>query len=634
MVGVTKLPRVALGLALQDAWGLSDGLATTPLMGWRSWNAYSGDVDQAVMEKSITAIAAEFAASGYRDVGLDDNWQLCGAGAHGTFHDEAGRPLVNASRFTDLKALTRLAHQNNLTAGWYANNCICSENNLPADVALRNLQGDVRALVEYEFDGIKLDGCGQNTNLSTWLSEIRKTGRKIVVENCHWGNDLRFGQQCPYHFARTSGDIGPYWRAMFLNLQSVARAPEGEPGCWNYPDMLEVGNFAGTAAVEQDRFDRTHFAAWCVTSSPLVLSFDLRDRAKVQRVGGIVRNELAIAVNQLYSGDAGRLIYSWEPLPNTLFLWSVPCDPFASEQAGWRLDGAQRPRWRPDPESDQDFCLRAQQGTDPKLAILVPCGDHGVSDFVLDAETGYFRSVSVSSACLRPSEGGFEIGGDCQAARQFFVSPGTGRLLQRVGPAMENERCVAVKVQAPSSANTLQLWAKQLPVRNDANKNASSAGHGRTSPTYDRSLSHSHHMSVLESLFGKDSLKASEEDTILGRQAVLLINADQRGAHPFTFGPAVLQRLFGAVAVPGTRFAVFDVWNKKFLTQADSAPPSVSVPIGGSTRPLRTIEQDYVVQIPPRGSTFLILQAMRGRGDGALRLAENEFPAEDAEVFT
>ena len=38
--------------------------------------------------------------------------------------------------------------------------------------------------------------------------------------------------------------------------------------------MLEVGRMPG-GLVE----DRTHFGAWCVTSSPLILGYDLRDGA-------------------------------------------------------------------------------------------------------------------------------------------------------------------------------------------------------------------------------------------------------------------------------------------------------------------------------------------------------------------
>ena len=36
---------------------------------------------------------------GYLSVGIDDGWQSCGSGVAGSFHDAAGNPLVNTSRF-------------------------------------------------------------------------------------------------------------------------------------------------------------------------------------------------------------------------------------------------------------------------------------------------------------------------------------------------------------------------------------------------------------------------------------------------------------------------------------------------------------------------------------------------------
>ena len=44
--------------------------------------------------------------------------------------------------------------------------------------------------------------------------------------------------------------------------------PASRPGCWTYSDMLEVGNNLSPTE------SRTHFAAWAVTSSPLVLGFE------------------------------------------------------------------------------------------------------------------------------------------------------------------------------------------------------------------------------------------------------------------------------------------------------------------------------------------------------------------------
>ena len=62
---------------------------------------------------------------GYNDVGLDDNWQKCGApdakSAGNNFHDKDGNPIVNLDLFPSMKNMTDHAHGLGLTAGWYGN---------------------------------------------------------------------------------------------------------------------------------------------------------------------------------------------------------------------------------------------------------------------------------------------------------------------------------------------------------------------------------------------------------------------------------------------------------------------------------------------------------------------------------
>ena len=56
---------------------------------------------------------------GYKTVGLDDNWQLCGAGAKPwTDHDANGDPVINTARFPSLSNMTAYAHSLGLNAGW------------------------------------------------------------------------------------------------------------------------------------------------------------------------------------------------------------------------------------------------------------------------------------------------------------------------------------------------------------------------------------------------------------------------------------------------------------------------------------------------------------------------------------
>ena len=58
---------------------------------------------------------------GYANIGLDDNWQACGSGIGGSFHDATGRPVVNQKLFPDMAAMVQQIHSLNLKAGWYLN---------------------------------------------------------------------------------------------------------------------------------------------------------------------------------------------------------------------------------------------------------------------------------------------------------------------------------------------------------------------------------------------------------------------------------------------------------------------------------------------------------------------------------
>ena len=58
-------------------------------------------------------------AGHWQDVGLDDNWQACGAGVDGSFFDANGNPLINTATFPDMKGMVQYAHSRGLNAGFY-----------------------------------------------------------------------------------------------------------------------------------------------------------------------------------------------------------------------------------------------------------------------------------------------------------------------------------------------------------------------------------------------------------------------------------------------------------------------------------------------------------------------------------
>ena len=324
-------------ILVQEASSNDNGLAQTPPMGWRSWNQYFGDVDQLLMEQTMEGMVdrgrfdhtnqpTSLCDLGYCDVGLDDNWQECGSpeAAPGmNYHDINGNPIVNRKRFPDLRQMTDYAHSLNLTAGWYGNNCICKDLCRNETECKMQIKADVKAFVGYGFDSWKLDGCGNENALATFDTILRRLADKpILVENCNWGRkqydpdpDLPPRQGCPYNYYRSSGDIQLSYASVLSNLASIERYRARNmsiPGCWSYPDMLQIGirhGLTGKIGLTLSE-TRSHFGAWCIVSSPLFLGHDVNDVEVAEFIWDIIANREALEVNQAYAGDSGGVYES------------------------------------------------------------------------------------------------------------------------------------------------------------------------------------------------------------------------------------------------------------------------------------------------------------------------------------
>ena len=342
--------------------GAGAQIAATPPMGWRNWNAFRGDIDQPTMQEQMVALAARKRAVvglnngsssslldvGYSRAGLDDNWQSCGTGIRGSFHDGAsGKPLVNTTRFPDMRAMVQFGHALGLKVGFYDNNCICGEGgaHLNASQIAKDVAGDAAFVGAMGFDGLKADGCGPGRNMTRLAELLRATGRDVLIENCHyfkadsaadmplgtrpdpgrnriwpyWRNNVTGGELvCPEHLFRASGDIRNSWGSWWGNLATLgyyqdAEHPISRPGCWAYADMLMVGvgesaRTPGVGAAGSVQEWRSHFGGWCVNSSPLILSFDLTNVTVMDAVWPFITNLEAIAVNQAWAGHPGRAL--------------------------------------------------------------------------------------------------------------------------------------------------------------------------------------------------------------------------------------------------------------------------------------------------------------------------------------
>lgn len=291
---------------------------------------------------------ASLADIGYSDAGIDDGWQKCGnyGPEKYKYHNAAGDPVIDGKKFPDLQHLTALAHGLNLTAGWYGNACGCAAQPYPQCCSdhcdtLECFAGDINATVSFGFDSYKIDGCGAQRDIELWANMFNhsltvKHGQSpsqagMMIENCHDGDGDSPGANapyykadgelwCPFHTYRTSGDARPTFGSLLNNLNSTRAMAAGNlsvPGCWAYADMMEIGvtatgglhdcgpNGTDTCGPLTVTEARSHFGAWAIVSSPLVLGFDLRNETMLRLHWDTITNLDAIEVNQDYAGDSG-----------------------------------------------------------------------------------------------------------------------------------------------------------------------------------------------------------------------------------------------------------------------------------------------------------------------------------------
>lgn len=111
---------------------------------------------------------------------------------------------------------------------------------------------------------------------------------------------------------RSSGDVRASYASVLGNLATVMPLHKQNlsyPGCWAYPDMLQVGCQHGPGGDKDPGLTpeetRSHFGAWAIVSSPLTLSHDVNNATVTEQIWDVISNTEVLAVNQAYFGDSG-----------------------------------------------------------------------------------------------------------------------------------------------------------------------------------------------------------------------------------------------------------------------------------------------------------------------------------------
>ena len=294
----------------------STKVAQTPPMGWNSWNYFHRNVtDQDVRNAADALVSSGMRDAGYIYVNIDDTWEG---------ERDANGVLHTNSKFPDMKALADYVHSKGLKLGIYSGPGSRTCAGFPA--SLDHESQDAQLYASWGIDYLKYDLCSFRKDVMAAQAPndkaeqmrlmvaaydkmgkaLRATGRPIVYSLCQYGWDAvwEWAPSVGGNLWRTTGDIRPEWQSIYsLMNEQAGLAKYADPGHWNDPDMLEVGNGKLTLAE-----NRTHFSMWAMLAAPLLAGNDLPHMTP--EVRDILTNRDVIAIDQDKLGREGTRIYS------------------------------------------------------------------------------------------------------------------------------------------------------------------------------------------------------------------------------------------------------------------------------------------------------------------------------------
>lgn len=294
-------------------------LTPTPPMGWMTWNLFKGDIsEQLIRETADAMVETGLADAGYKYIFIDDLWQ--------GGRDAQNNIIPDAKKFpSGMKSLADYVHGKGLKLGIYSNAAQLTCGGYTGSIDFE--EQDARSFASWGIDYLKYDYCNAPEDSATarkryytMAKALEKSGRDIVLGVCEWGQRQaeEWCEEVGGQLWRTSYDVRDMWKDVkglggmgILDIINVT-APLSSyvrHGQWPDMDMLVVGlngkggpssDLGGTGCSYVEY--QTQMSMWCMMSSPLALTNDLRKLTDEDR--RIILNKEIIAINQDPLGKA------------------------------------------------------------------------------------------------------------------------------------------------------------------------------------------------------------------------------------------------------------------------------------------------------------------------------------------
>ncbi len=296
-------------------------LAKTPPMGWMTWNLFKGDINERLIQETADAMVENgFLDAGYQYIFIDDLWQ--------GGRDRHNNIIPDPKKFPHgIKAVADYIHSKGLKLGIYSDAAPLTCGGWTASYGFE--EQDAKTFASWGIDYLKYDYCNAPEDSATarhryhtMAQALSKSGRDIVLGICEWGQRHceEWCEKVGGQLWRTSYDVRDMWKDTtheggmgildIINV-TVPISYQVRHEQWPDMDMLVVG-LNGKGGPSSDLGGKgctyteyqTQMSMWCMMSSVLALSNDLRKLSPEDR--HILLNKEIIAIDQDPLGKAAE----------------------------------------------------------------------------------------------------------------------------------------------------------------------------------------------------------------------------------------------------------------------------------------------------------------------------------------
>jgi alpha-galactosidase len=366
LVPVAAILLLVAGLAVSArAW--NNGVASTPPMGWNSYDSYNWNVNEAQVKANADYMRDNLRQYGWQYIVIDWAWYYPGSGTGSPNQDANllprlrmdanGRLLPDLARFpsaggtSGFKPLADYVHAAGLKFGLhlmrgiprqavadnvpilgtsYGANQINNTTtaswlnlmwglNMSHPGAQAYLDSVFQLLAGWGVDFVKVDDIAAPTyrqaEVDGYRLAIQRSGRPMVLSLSPGPAPLASGTHLAAnaHMWRTVNDLWDNWPALDALFDRLRDwTPYRSAGAWPDPDMIPIGRLSKQGPVGSPRYSnftadeqRTLMTLWSITRSPLMWGGNLTENRASELA--LMSNGAVLAVDQ--NGTNNRQLY-------------------------------------------------------------------------------------------------------------------------------------------------------------------------------------------------------------------------------------------------------------------------------------------------------------------------------------